>query len=62
VTWNRFNMTYETPEWDPTNVRFAVAKKSMTDNVGQLVESKERPNCTIVSALLKDRMHLLLLW
>jgi hypothetical protein len=45
-------MTYETPEWDSTDTRFAVAKQSMTDDVGQLVEAKECLNCMIVSALL----------
>jgi hypothetical protein len=45
-------MTYKTPEWDPTDTRFAVAEQSMTDDVGQLVETKERSHCTIVSALL----------
>jgi hypothetical protein len=45
-------MTYETPEWDPADTRFAVAEQSMTNNVVQLIEPKERPNRTIVSALL----------
>jgi hypothetical protein len=48
----RVDMTYETPEWDPTDTRFAVAEQSMNDDVGQLVETKERSNRTIVSALL----------
>jgi hypothetical protein len=46
----RIDMTYETPEWDPTDTRFTVAEQSMADDVGKLVETKER--CTIVSTLL----------
>jgi hypothetical protein len=45
-------MTYETPEQDKTDTRFAMAKQSMTDHVGQLVEPKEHQNHTIVSDLL----------
>jgi hypothetical protein len=53
VTWNlQIDMMYETPEWDPTDTRFAVTEQYMTNEVGQLVEPKERPYCTIVSALL----------
>jgi hypothetical protein len=48
----RIDMTYETPEWDPTDTRFAVAEQSMTDDVGQLVEPKGWLNRTIVSTLL----------
>jgi hypothetical protein len=46
------DMTYETPEWDPADTRFTVAKQHMTNNVGQLVEPKECSNRTIVSTLL----------
>jgi hypothetical protein len=37
----RIDMTYETREWDPAEIRFALAGQSMTDDTGQLVEPKE---------------------
>jgi hypothetical protein len=48
----QIDMTYETPEWDPIDIRFTVVEQSMTDDVGQLVETKEHSNHTIVSTLL----------
>lgn len=44
-------MTYEAPEWDPSDERFAKAEQAMADNDGLLYDVAKKPNRSILSAI-----------
>jgi hypothetical protein len=47
----RIDMTYESPEWDPSDERFAKAEQAMANDDGQLYEVAAKPSRLILSAL-----------
>jgi hypothetical protein len=47
----RIEMTYESPDWDPSDDRFAKAEQAMADDNGLLYERTMKPNRVVLSAL-----------
>jgi hypothetical protein len=47
----RIDMTYESPEWDPSDERFAKAEQAIANDDGQLYDVAAKPSQLVLSAL-----------